>query len=61
MSETTYAGAHVAEFKDATERREQTQRWQSQGHCTYPFCKCIVVTSTVEPMPRCPQKLKQEG
>jgi hypothetical protein len=54
MSETTYAGAHVAEFKDATERREQTQRWHVYGRTYAPLSsetKARGLTPSHHPLP----------
>lgn len=40
--------------------RKKRELLARQNGCTYPRCKCIVSTSTSEPVPVCPHGLEQE-
>lgn len=41
----------------ARERVELAEAKRREGFCSYPECKCIVQTSTSEPVPACPLSL----
>jgi len=52
--------AMVAYRKQAGYDKDVLLNSLNKEWCTYPRCKCIVLTSTTQPVPTCPKGLEQD-